>query len=201
MARLVEGAGPRLSLALVLAFGGTALGVLALRGQDRLLAVEDFAPQIQAAAREAGIEPWLLAGLVYTESRGDPEARSSIGALGLCQLHPETAAEMAARLGLGDPPWTPAENLRMGAHYLAGLLDRFGSDLDLALLAYRLGPGTVARALREAGGRDAWIARLRGERSGPWEYRTQVLRFTERFRERAGAGIGWPAAEAGEDPP
>ena len=94
---------------------------------------------IDRAAREAGIEPALLAALVKHESGFDPDVRSHAGAIGLAQLMPGTAA------GLGVDPTDPLDNLRGGARYLREQLDRFGST-ELALAAYNAGPGRVAQA-------------------------------------------------------
>ena len=94
---------------------------------------------IDRAAREAGVEPALLAALVKHESGFDPDARSHAGAIGLAQLMPGTAA------GLGVDPTDPLDNLRGGARYLREQLDRFGGT-ELALAAYNAGPGRVSQA-------------------------------------------------------
>ena len=167
------------------AFAITAIAVLWQQSFDGILAVEEFQPAIDQAAVEAGLEnPDLLAALVYAESRGNPAAVSSVGALGLCQLLPTTAVELALRHGISGPPWSPADNLRMGAHYLAELLLMFDHNVDLALLAYRLGPGRVSRLIMEAGSPSSYIKALRRRRPSAWEYRTQIMRFEQRFRER-----------------
>jgi hypothetical protein len=98
-----------------------------------------FGRQIDAAARESGVHPWLLVALVRAESNFDPLAVSRAGASGLAQLMPATAVET----GVADV-FDPAENLRGGAAYLRSLLDRFDS-LTLALAAYNAGPATVDR--------------------------------------------------------
>lgn len=98
-----------------------------------------YAPALQQAAEEAGVDPRLLASLVWAESNFRADARSHAGAIGLAQLMPGTAA------GLGVDPHDPMDNLRGGARYLAAQLDRFGRE-DLALAAYNAGPGRVARA-------------------------------------------------------
>lgn len=95
-----------------------------------------WAPAIEAAAREAGIDPRLLAALVWTESSFRPDAESSAGAVGLTQLMPATAVE------LGVDPRDPLENLRGGARYLAQQLREFGT-VELAAAAYNAGPGAV----------------------------------------------------------
>lgn len=98
-----------------------------------------WAGEIEAAAREAGVDPRLLAALTWAESGFRPDAGSHAGAQGLTQLMPGTAA------GLGVDPLDPAQNLRGGARYLKAQLDRFGS-VELALAAYNAGPGRVAQA-------------------------------------------------------
>jgi soluble lytic murein transglycosylase-like protein len=163
--------------------------------------VEDRAPQIVAAARESGMDPYLLAGLVYTESRGRADAVSSADARGLCQLKDATASEMAARLGVrGEPPYPPAVNLRLGAAYLALHVERMQGDVNLGLLCYRVGPGRAAREIARTGGGEAWLAELRAE-GGPglWNYCEQVHEAAEEFRarERDGRTRAWSAAGAG----
>lgn len=98
-----------------------------------------IASSIEAAAREAGIDPALLASVVRHESNFDQSVVSRSGAIGLAQLMPGTAE------WLGVDPHDPEQNLRGGARYLREQLDRFGS-VDLAVAAYNAGPNAVARA-------------------------------------------------------
>jgi len=93
---------------------------------------------LRSIAEAHGV-PWtLLAALVWTESGFNVDARSPVGAMGLAQLMPATAAE------LGVDPSVPYENLYGGALYLSRQLDRFGS-VELSLAAYNAGPGAVRR--------------------------------------------------------
>ena len=98
--------------------------------------------QIKAAAEEANVAAALLASLVWAESSGNPGARSGVGAMGLSQIMPTTWAEWAGRVGASDP-WDAGDNLRVGAAYLAWLLDRLGGDVERALWAYNWGIGNV----------------------------------------------------------
>ena len=82
----------------------------------------------------------LLASVVRAESAGRVHARSRVGAQGLMQLMPATAAT----LGVHDA-YAPAENVGGGAAYLDTLLRRYHDDLALALAAYNAGPGAVDR--------------------------------------------------------
>jgi hypothetical protein len=100
-----------------------------------------WADKIERAATDAGLDPRLLAALVWQESGFDATAISPSGAIGLAQLMPATARE------LGVDPESAAQNLEGGARYLAWTIDEFGS-IDLGLAAYNAGPGRV----REAGG-------------------------------------------------
>jgi len=102
--------------------------------------------EIRRAAREAGLEPWLVAGLARQESAFVALARSPRGAVGLLQLIPGTAGRHATALGLGRRPdlKDPEVNLRLGARELAHLIDRFGA-LEPALAAYNGGEARVAR--------------------------------------------------------
>jgi soluble lytic murein transglycosylase-like protein len=118
------------------AVGGAELGAWA----SRLPAAgQRWAGAIDQAAREAGVDPALLAALVRHESNFDPNVRSHAGAIGLAQLMPGTAA------GLGVDPTDPLQNLQGGARYLREQLDRFGTP-ELALAAYNAGPNRVAQA-------------------------------------------------------
>ncbi len=98
------------------------------------------------AAREVGIDPWLLAGLARQESIFNDRARSPAGALGVVQLLPGTARPHARALGLGSQPdlFDPVVNLRLGARELAALLSRFKA-VEPALAAYNAGETRVRR--------------------------------------------------------
>ncbi|OYU75330.1 MAG: transglycosylase [Alphaproteobacteria bacterium PA3] len=94
---------------------------------------------ITRIANETGLDPKLLHALVIIESAYDSRAISPVGAQGLTQLMPGTAAELGVR-----DAFDSEENLRAGARYLANQIGRF-SDIRLALAAYNSGPNRVAR--------------------------------------------------------
>lgn len=106
--------------------------------------------ELKGAAREAGIDPWLLAGLARQESIFNAEAHSPAGARGVVQLMPGTARGHARALGLGSHPdlQDPGVNLRIGARELAWLIGRFGA-LEPALAAYNGGESRVRRWLKK----------------------------------------------------
>jgi soluble lytic murein transglycosylase len=116
---------------------------------------ERVVPLVDRYARRYGVDPLLVLAVIQVESRFDPTAVSSQGAMGLMQLQGDTARELAMDLGLqwtgDDLLFDPDVNVLLGCAYLSRLIDRFG-DLDAALAAYSSGPGLV-EARRDANGR------------------------------------------------
>lgn len=102
--------------------------------------------ELVSAAREFGLEPWLVAAIARQESVFHATARSPRGAIGVLQLVPGTARGHARALGLERTPdlEDPATNLRLGARELSTLIRRFGA-VEPALAAYN-GGLTRARA-------------------------------------------------------
>jgi soluble lytic murein transglycosylase len=92
-----------------------------------------------------------VAGVVYTESRFDPEAVSHREAYGLMQLLPQTSEFISSRSGINGDYRNPRVNLRMGAWYLSYLEGRYGGNERLMLAAYNSGEGQVDAWLSEEG--------------------------------------------------
>lgn len=105
---------------------------------------------LREQAREKGLDPALLAAVIYQESKFRADARSSTGAIGLMQLQPETAKGIALRTGgtafrVSDLE-NPEINVRYGAWYLQHLFEKY-EDERLVLAAYNAGQGHVDRWL------------------------------------------------------
>jgi peptidoglycan lytic transglycosylase len=103
---------------------------------------------VRVHARENGLDPALLAAVIYQESKFDAGAESRSGAIGLMQLTPATAHGIAVRTG-GSRFQTsdlldPEINIRYGAWYLGNLFHKYG-DERLVLAAYNAGQGNVDR--------------------------------------------------------
>jgi peptidoglycan lytic transglycosylase len=139
---------------------------------------------IRQQAHDKGLDPALIAGVIYAESHFRDGQTSSAGALGLMQLTPETARYIARKsggtaFGLDDLA-TPQVNIAYGAYYLRYLLRRYDGNETLALAAYNAGEGNV----------DRWIAAAR-QREGdvtvsaiPYaETRSYVTRVQDAERE------------------
>jgi hypothetical protein len=95
-------------------------------------------PGVASAGLSAVQFRCLLQSLVRQESAFNQGARSSVGAIGLTQLMPQTAE------GLGVNPYDAQDNVEGGAKYLTQQLGAFGS-WQLALAAYNAGPGSVQK--------------------------------------------------------
>ena len=107
-----------------------------------------FHDEVLAAAAEVGLDPAYMYGLIRQESRFLVAARSTVGASGLMQVMPATAAWTARKLGI---PYSPellterATNLRIGAGYLKLVLDDFQGTQAMAAAAYNAGPSRPRR--------------------------------------------------------
>ncbi|MGD0205230.1 MAG: transglycosylase SLT domain-containing protein [Dehalococcoidia bacterium] len=111
----------------------------------------DYLSLIDADAAENDLSPLLLLAIIRQESFFDPTAGSPAGALGLAQVMPLTASEIAQELSIEDfstpDLLRPLVSIRFGAHYVHNQLDLFDGNLFLALAAYNGGPGNASRWL------------------------------------------------------
>jgi soluble lytic murein transglycosylase len=108
---------------------------------------------IRQQAAEKHLDPALIAGVIYAETKFDPRP-STAGAQGLMQILPQTAEFLAHKSGattftvadLG----TPQVNIAYGSYYLRFLLDHYGGKTVLALAAYNGGEANVDRWVADA---------------------------------------------------
>ena len=108
---------------------------------------------IRQQAAEKHLDPALIAGVIYAETKFDARP-SPAGAQGLMQILPQTAEFLAHKSGattftvadLG----TPQVNIAYGSYYLRDLLDHYNGKTVLALAAYNGGEANVDRWVQEA---------------------------------------------------
>lgn len=115
----------------------------------------EYQREIEKHARERGLPPALVAGIIRQESAFDRRAQSHAGARGLMQLMPATAKEWAGKLDMRHSPerlFDPEYSIRLGSAYFDYVLDRFDGNVELALAGYNGGPNRIKRLWREAGG-------------------------------------------------
>jgi soluble lytic murein transglycosylase-like protein len=112
------------------------------------------AAELASAEDAHGLDPLVVLSLIAQESRFDPRARGVHSSLGLMQIRPFVARDVARRHGI---PWKgettlldPARNVAIGTAYLGEILQQFG-DLELALAGYNIGPYRLQRMLARGG--------------------------------------------------
>ena len=112
---------------------------------------------IRQQAAEKGIDPALIAAVIYEESRFRDQT-SHAGARGLMQITPRTADFIARDSGgtgfTQADLATPQVNISYGAYYLRYLLRRYEGDAALVVAAYNAGETNVDHWVGEAGGED-----------------------------------------------
>jgi soluble lytic murein transglycosylase-like protein len=118
----------------------------------------DLSEIVYQSSNEFGYDPLLLLAVIEVESVFNPEAYGRFrngeksGALGLMQIKPETAQEIADRLGMDtispDDLFKPEINVILGVAYLTTMIERF-KNFKLGILAYNQGPGTISKQLSE----------------------------------------------------
>jgi soluble lytic murein transglycosylase len=117
---------------------------------------------IQGYAADRGLPLEWVYAVIRQESVFDADVASHAGAVGLMQVMPATAREVARDEGLPPPRRLdlidPALNIALGTSYLAKMRRRFGGNQVLATAAYNAGPGAVSRWLPdEPVAADLWM--------------------------------------------
>ncbi len=128
---------------------------IARRGAEGGVVLFDSAFPVVDLGSTGAVERALALAVTRQESSFNAAAVSSSGALGLMQLLPGTARDVAGRLGVpfiqDKLTRDPAYNVQLGSQYLSEMLGRFGGSYELALAAYNAGPNRVARWLETMG--------------------------------------------------
>lgn len=121
-----------------------------LKMGDDLKRASEIAEAVRDSSEEFGVEADLILRIIRVESMGNPNAVSRVGAIGLTQVMPNTAEEIAAELGVrwsGPGMLKDVKlNVRFGTYYFSKLRNKFDSNY-IALGAYNWGPGYVDECL------------------------------------------------------
>jgi soluble lytic murein transglycosylase len=146
-----------------------------------------YSSVIRQQAAEKHIDPALIAGVIYAETKFQPRD-SAAGAVGLMQVMPQTALYLAHRSGATTFTTAdlanPQVNIAYGSYYLRYLLNEYHGNPTLALAAYNGGESNV----------DEWVANARADGQSltvadiPFPetraYVTRVLRAQGQYRRK-----------------
>jgi soluble lytic murein transglycosylase len=126
----------------------TAVALARRAGRDGLIQLDTGWPVAATIPADAAPDPALALAIIRQESSFDSTTTSPVGARGLMQLMPATAANVAKQLGTQAPVLSltsdPSLNVRLGTTYLRGLLDQFGGVVPYAVAGYNAGPSRVS---------------------------------------------------------
>lgn len=110
--------------------------------------------EIVTAAQASDVDPVLVAAVANAESGFNQGSASGVGALGVMQLMPDTAAE------LGVDPNDRAQNFQGGAKYLRQMLDQYNGNMELAVAAYNAGRENVSDHIPQNGETPGFVQRV-----------------------------------------
>jgi soluble lytic murein transglycosylase len=108
---------------------------------------------VERYASAYGVDPHLVIAVIREESHFIPKSSSHKGAVGLMQLMPATAEEIAGWLKEDYRQVNlelPEDNIRYGTWYLSALKKEFSDNTILVLAAYNAGSGRVKNWLRSS---------------------------------------------------
>ncbi|MBW6410521.1 lytic transglycosylase domain-containing protein [Clostridium weizhouense] len=95
---------------------------------------------VDSASKKYGVDSNLILGIIKQESDFNPSITSSAGAKGLMQLMPENCKSNGV-----DDPFNIEQNIEGGVKLLKGYMNQYNGNLEMALMAYNGGPGTMQR--------------------------------------------------------
>lgn len=153
-----------------------------------------YADVIRQQAAEKHLDPALIAGVIYAETKFEPRD-SSAGAVGPMQIMPQTASFLAHRSGATTFTTsdlnTPRVNIAYGSYYLRYLLDEYHGSLVLALAAYNGGESNVDRWVADARahGRTLSVAEIPFPETRAYVQR--VLHARAQYRQKYAAQLGY----------
>lgn len=113
---------------------------------------KEYESDVNTYAKMYSLDVDLVYAVINTESGFNVNAKSKAGAMGLMQLLPTTAKDVAIRIGMEyseDMLFRPNTNIHLGCYYLKYLIDMFGS-VELGLASYNAGLSYVRSWLKDS---------------------------------------------------
>ncbi len=108
-----------------------------------------YSAEISSACERFSVDKALVYSVINIESHFKKDALSKKGAVGLMQVMPSTADELAVQLKLSEFDLKePADNITLGVYYIKQLCKKF-DDVETALCAYNAGPANVNAWLKD----------------------------------------------------
>ena len=109
-----------------------------------------FYNEVSKWAKEYDLPEYIMYALIRSESFFKPLVISHAGAVGLSQLMPSTAKDIARALKISHYDITnPDTNVRFGSYYLSKMLKKFDGHLMPSMCSYNAGPVAVSRWLKK----------------------------------------------------
>ncbi len=114
---------------------------------------DNIAQMIVKSAQKYGVDPALVCGVIFQESRFDANARSSTGVRGIMQVSSQTAHTMENEIGLplNSDLTNSAIDIEIGTAHIHDLLVGSNGNEEMALASYNLGTGAAAALYRSGG--------------------------------------------------
>lgn len=108
-----------------------------------------YLQEVKSASERFSVDEALVFSVINVESGFDRNAVSSKGAVGLMQILPSTAQELAQKLQMKEYDLqNPEDNITLGTFYLSILTKKFEEEQS-AICAYNAGPANVTRWLQD----------------------------------------------------
>jgi len=144
---------------------------------------------VQTHAKQHGVEPAWAFAIIRQESAFTEDAKSHAGAMGLMQLMPATAKQVARNLQLRfqrNDLLDASTNVKLGVSYLRRVMDQFKGNKVLATAAYNAGGHRVAKWLPKEGSipADLWVELVPFNETR--DYCQRVLTYTVIYEQRLG---------------
>ncbi|MCB9530554.1 MAG: transglycosylase SLT domain-containing protein [Myxococcales bacterium] len=169
-------------------FPGTPTTPAALEAW-RLSNPEFYRGVVRSEAGRAGLPPTVVWAVMQTESSYDPTALSASDAMGLMQVIPQTALQIAARIDthyVDGMLFEPRHAIRFGAWYLGALRRNFDGQIPVAIAAYNAGPVAV----------EAWVEQNAGMPLDEWVEEIAFDQARDYVRRVLGAAVRYTVATA-----